>query len=497
MRLTRWRVSGLAAMLVLVLIACWLLPAIKGLAQSQSNASSVGGGVARSVAAQPADRKAETITVTVLCETPEGRPIAGADVTCFEIDAWTGRSRVKAALKTDAAGTCRFEGVTVPLPDVSRVLRGHSTVFCAVAAKAVGRASEIRTLNVGGFPALQHIKGSTGWMKLILAPARTLHGRVTNFQGKPIEGALIYTGQQPSSALPVEGFCSAKTGKNGEYEITDLKEWLRPKDAGEFKITSREGNSVTGQFVPDHFIVHVWHPDYGQKWAECRVCPGELNVQMPEVGSVTGRAIDATTKAPRQGVLVHAEAQPQAQALPNLLPNRRVGDFHATYSSNWAITDRNGNYRLALRAGNEYLVFSNFEGFIQNKKSPRISGLPANETATADDIELVRAGVVRAHLINAETKQRILFSAKPKKVSVVLRCQPKWSKEDQLYPAEFTEGSSFLMRAANPDYTYSIAVESNDPTISPQAGTIVFNVQPGETVEIDLPVDVRKPSSGL
>jgi hypothetical protein len=137
-------------MLVLVLIACWLLPAIKGLAQSQSNASSVGGGVARSVAAQPADRKAETITVTVLCETPEGRPIAGADVTCFEIDAWTGRSRVKAALKTDAAGTCRFEGVTVPLPDVSRVLRGHSTVFCAVAAKAVGRASEIRTLNVGG-----------------------------------------------------------------------------------------------------------------------------------------------------------------------------------------------------------------------------------------------------------------------------------------------------------------------------------------------------------
>ncbi len=79
----------------------------------------------------------------------------------------------------------------------------------------------------------------------------------------------------------------------------------------------------------------------------------------------------------------------------------------------------------------------------------------------------------------------------------MLRCQPKGSKNDQLFPAEFTEGSSFLMRAAIPDCTYSIAVEGNDPTISPQPGTIVFNVQPGETVEIDLPVDVRKPASGL
>lgn len=116
---------------------------------------------------------------------------------------------------------------------------------------------------------------------------------------------------------------------------------------------------------------------------------------------------------------------------------------------------------------------------------------------TADDLEFVRAGIVRAHLINAETKQRILFSAKPKKVSVVLRCQPKGSKNDQLFPAEFTEGSWFLMCAAIPECVYSIAVESTNPTISPQPATIVFNVQPGETVEIDLPVDVRKPSSGL
>jgi hypothetical protein len=477
-------------MVVAVCISYRLLPAVRTLAQAPST-SPAAGAIVRSVAPQPGDRKAETISVTVVCETPEGRPIAGADVTCFEIEPWTGRSRVKAALKTDASGTCRFDGIAVPLPDVSRVLRGHSTVFCNVAAKAVGRASEIRTLNAGGFPALQHIKGSTGWMKLILAPAGTLHGRVTNFQGKPIEGALIYTGEQPSSALPVEGFCSAKTDKNGEYEITDLKEWLRPKNTGAIRVDSREGNRVIGHRVLDHLTVRVWHPEYGQKWAQCRACPGELNVQMPEVGNVTGRAVDATTKAPIPGVFVWAEAQ-------------RTGarDVNAWYCSNWTITDRNGNYRLALRARNDYLVLSNFEGFIP-KKAPRITNLPASTTKTVDDIAIVQAGVVRFHLMNAASKKRIRFSSKPQ-VSVALHGRPDpspqdqlWSStEDQAWPAEFTGGDTFLMRAALPEWIYSVFVESKDPTISVRPSVTAFNVRQGETVEIDLPVDVTKPGPG-
>src|SRR5579885_1478525 len=88
-------------------------------AQPPAQASPATGGIVRSAAPQPADRHADTITVTVVWETPEGKPIAGAEVTCFEIETWTGRSRVKAVLKTDAAGACRFEGVAVPLPDVS------------------------------------------------------------------------------------------------------------------------------------------------------------------------------------------------------------------------------------------------------------------------------------------------------------------------------------------------------------------------------------------
>src|ERR1700728_744859 len=113
-----------------LVVACGslcLLIADDGAAQTLPTASSATGSIVRSAAPQPADRHAESMTVTVVCETPEGKPIAGANVSCFEIETWTGRSRVKAALKTD------------------------------VAAKAVGRASEIRTLNVGGFPALQHI----------------------------------------------------------------------------------------------------------------------------------------------------------------------------------------------------------------------------------------------------------------------------------------------------------------------------------------------------
>jgi hypothetical protein len=482
MQPARSGVLGLPAILVLVCISCFLLNAGDGPAQSPSNASPAKGAVLRSVAPEPADRKAETITVTVVCETPEGRPIAGTDVTCFEIDTWTARSRVKAQHKTDAAGTCRFEAIAVPLADVSRVVRGHSSVYCQVAARAVGRASVVRTLNVRGFPSLQHIKGSEGWMKLIMEPAQTLRGRVTNSKGQPLVGALVYTETQTLSPLPVDTFCSATTDKNGEYKITDLKEWVRPKNAGEVKITSHQGNTVTGQVVPDHFVVRVWHADYGQKWVDCRKCPGELNVQMPEVGLATGRVVDATTRVPLRGVFVWAEAQAAGPA----------GDHHAWYCSNWSITDRDGSYRLALRAGNDYLVISNCESF-SPRKLPLIRKLVANATARVDDLELVQAGIVRAHLMNAATKQRIRFSSKPQ-VSVVLDGGPP-SINDRGWPAEFTEGSMFVMRAAIPDWAYFLSVESKDPTISPRPGVTVLNVRPGETVEVDLPVDVTKPDA--
>jgi hypothetical protein len=465
-------------------ISCFLLVAVGGPSQAQSKDSPTTGGVARSVAPEPADRRAETITVTIVCEAPDGKPIAGAEVTCFEFDAWTRRERVKATHKTDATGTCRFDGVAVPLADVSRAVSGSADRLCTVAAKATGRASVVRALTRQGLPAFQRIKGSTGWMKFVMEPAQTLRGRVTTSKGEPIEGVAVYTERQ-SMSRPFDGFCSAKTDKNGEYKLTDLRGWARPKDAGSFKVDSRDGNVAVGHQVPDSFVVHVWHPDYGHKWAFGRALPGELNVQLPETGLITGRAVDVTTKRPLAGVLVYVEST-----------RTPGGDFRLFHCSNWAITDQQGTYRLALRGGNDYQILSLFQGYL-SEGFPKIRALPANATVTADDLALVRAGVVRAHLINAESKQRIRFPAKPKRVSVVLRSQPKGSTEDQLYSAEFAEGSSFLMRAAIPGWTYSIAVESNDSTISPRPGATVFNVEPGETVEIDLPVDVRKPSSGL
>lgn len=155
---------------------------------------------------------------------------------------------------------------------------------------------------------------------------------------------------------PYDGFCSARTDKNGEYKIADLKRWARPNDAGRMAIDSRKGNSVTGHVVPDSFVVHVWHPDYGYRWAFGRELPGELNVQFSETGTITGRAIDATTKRPLPGVQVYAESR----------ANRRGGDFRLWHSSNWAITDNEGKYRVALCAGNDYQVFARLDGHLSD-----------------------------------------------------------------------------------------------------------------------------------
>jgi hypothetical protein len=321
-------------------ISCFLLVAVAGPSRAQSKDSPTMGGVARLVAPEPADRHAETITVTILCETPDGKPIAGAEVTCFEFDAWTRHERVKATHKTDATGTCRFDGVAVPLADVSRVVSGSADRLCTVAAKATGRASVVRTLDRQGLPAFQRIEGSTGSMKFVMEPAQTLHGRVTNSRGEPIEGVAVYTERQ-SMQQPFDGFCSAKTDKNGEYKITDLKGWARPKDAGSFKVDSRDGNAVVGHQVPDNFTVNVWHPDYGHIYAFGRELPGELNVQLPETATITGRVIDVTTNRPLAGILVYVE----------WTRRRGGGDFRVAQSSNCAITDQQGTTALRCAAG--------------------------------------------------------------------------------------------------------------------------------------------------
>jgi hypothetical protein len=98
-------------------------------------------------------------------------------------------------------------------------------------------------------------------------------------------------------------------------------------------------------------------------------------------------------------------------------------------------------------------------------------------------------------LVGAASKQRIRFSSKPQ-VAVMLHGRAASSTEDRDWPAEFAEGDTFLLRAAIPDWTYSVSVESKDPTISPRSSVTAFNVRPGETVEIDLPVDVTKPGPG-
>ncbi|HEV8001842.1 MAG TPA: hypothetical protein VGP63_18290 [Planctomycetaceae bacterium] len=484
MQITRSGVLGLAA--VFVFGGSSSVSFVAADPPAPAPTSPVTGGVSRSVAPLPSDQKHEAIDLTLRCETPDGKPVVGADVTCFEIDTWTAETRAKANRKTDAAGTCRFDGVAVPLADVGGVLRGRPDLFCCVAIKAAGRASVVRGLGIHGRAPSLRIKGSTVWAKVVMEPAATLHGRVSNIKGEPVEGAVVYKWTQPLSSVAVEGFCCAKTDKNGEYKIADLDPWVRPKDAGRIRVTSREGNLQSGELVSDYFTLHVWHPSYGLKWAQGRKLPGELNVKFPEVGIITGRAIDAKTNRPLAGVPVDAEAQPKGG----------IEDFHEHYCTNWTTTDSNGTYRLPLRAGNDYLLFSRFEGYVRQQSLPLIQGLQANARTAVKDMTFVRLGVVRAHLIDATTKQRIRFPSKPP-VCVLLECEPRWGVNDEPISAEFTEGSAFLMRAAVPDRTYSISVESKDPTISPRRGVIAFNVQPGETVEIDLPVEVKKPRGAI
>jgi hypothetical protein len=407
------------------------------------------------------------ITLNVACVAEDGRPIADAEVIVYEIDPWTLESKPAASQRTNSVGTCRFDKVPTADATINRVLRGPGNEVCSVAAKAAGRASAIRYLTT------RNVADSAAMVALVMPRAQTLSGRVTDANGKPIRGASVYS-RGAAWKQPVPGICFAKTDEGGYYEITDIGEWTPPPDAGQTHsqmINEKIGRSWV---VPDYFVLYVHHPDYGLKQAECHRVPGVTKIQMEEPGILTGRVVDATTKQPLAGVSLFVEAQPPFKP----------------YGCSWGVTDQNGAYRIAVAAKSDYYLFVSKDGFVPTKRSPRPTAIPANVATPVEDIEMVRTGTIRGHVVDRITKKPIRLSTKPA-VNFVVRSSRDTPWGSEPFTTRIGSDGAFEQRAVHPSRTYSLSVESDDPTIKSHANIVETLVAPGETVEMDLPVTVN------
>lgn len=431
--------------------------------------------LSRTAAAPSAPIDRQQIPVNVACVTEDGRPISGAEVTLFEIDSWTLHNRRQAIKLTNGGGLCRFEDVALPDADVTYLQFGNADLVCNVAAQAAGRATVTAALTT------RNMIASTATIALVMPVAQKLRGHVTNANGDPLNDALVYF--QPPSTFgrqSVAGICCARTDEKGLYEISDLKAWSAPSDAGRFRVT--RGNlrtRVEGEIVPEYLIVWTYHPNYGLKRGKCQRIPGTMDVQMSKAGTLEGRITDMTTGQPLASASVWTESQPETR------PGR---DWTANYSQDWTVTDQNGRYKLNVEAGSDYLIFVCKEAFFMTGPSPRMKDIPAGATTAVPDIPLARAAAIRGRLVDATTHKPIHFSSKPH-VTVAIRGPGGKEMPLQPWSVAVNADGTFLRPVLPSGRTYSFSVVSSDPAVKDKRDISEVSVAAGETLEIELPVE--------
>lgn len=444
---------------------------------------------------------AKRIAVEVACVTDKGAPVPGAKVTLYEREGWALEYRPTATKFANAAGLCRFEDVALSDPDVAFLTSGITVWICNIAAQADGRVA------VMGSVLSQKLIGSTATITLVMHRAQRLTGRVATPTGDPLSGALVYQGGQYDQKST--GIRCTRTDKDGRYELSDLEAWSAPND-GLVRVTDKKGRVTAFRQLP----IWVYHPDYGAKYVRCRAIPGTMDVRMDPAGTLAGRVVDATTGQPIAGVSVWAVSAPSERgritygSIGSLTdPKRKYktpvvarnvfsirvnkeGLFLTgpTYGTNWAVTDQHGNYKMPVVAGNVYRVQVNKQGFFETTSRPFSSEVVADATSEIPEIAIAKVGTIRGRLVDAASGKPLSFPSKPR-ISVSLGTPLRDFFGKQPWLADVNVDGTFVRRAVPSERSYSLSVISSDPAVKIKRDFGELTVGPGETVEVELPVE--------
>ncbi len=308
----------------------------------------------------------KTLILTGICQDEDGHALKGIKVVLYRVD-YNHRKKERTREGTsDADGRFRFTDLP-PLPREGE----RAGWFYALVVTAKGRASTIRWV--------QNEKSAAD-ITIAMPPGATLRGRVTDQNGKPIAGAVVWV--QGLLSDPLEGVMSARTDAEGRYAIVDLRAWdaakVKPTDLG-------NGKAMT---ISECFF-WVRHPDYAQERPSYRCIPDTINVTLQPAGIIEGRVLDQVTGKPAAGVMVSMQAT----------NDNRGGGWGQTR------TDPNGTYRLSsVRAGRYNLWAEAPERACAALDS---FGVAAGKTQRAPDLQLIEGGWLEGRLVDAETNQPV------------------------------------------------------------------------------------------
>jgi hypothetical protein len=222
------------------------------------------------------------------------------------------------------------------------------------------------------------LQNKDNW-RISLGKRASLTGRITDKEGKPIEGVEVW--QPMCLSEPVPGFLHDKTGSDGRFEINDHAKF-DPID------TRRDAGD--GTFIQPSTGMMYRHPEFGRKLFMVEKIPGNIELKLEKTCVVKGRVIERVTGKPIAGLSVTALEQ----------------EYRLFENTN---TDSDGKFELSLVSNTKYNLRTRHPEL--DAKATVVSGA-SGQTITVNDLELEALVTVKGIVIDDETEKPFTSDSK-------------------------------------------------------------------------------------
>ena len=317
-------------------------------------------GTAGLPAAEPAQKPASsntTIAIAGVCLDSNERPLSGVDV--YLVQRLPPDNRFKRrTVRTAADGRFRFDGIPAPYHNEDGWLD------YTVIARKPGLSTAISFVDHESKPDDLSLK---------LGPPASLKGQVTDREGKPLAGAMVW---MPYVDPPIPGVLSGRTDARGRYEIDDL-------NAGK-NLEKRDPKTgkIIGYLNP---FFRLARPGYASTHIFYHGIPDMVDVVLAREAVIEGRVVDSLTGKPAANVRVSCQGIQESESA------------HVT-------TDDQGRYRIGGLVVDAY----NVRPDVADRTAVAIDSLVVHpgEISHAPDLKLVNGGFLDGQLVDASTARR-------------------------------------------------------------------------------------------
>lgn len=323
----------------------------------------------------------ETVEVTGVVRTTDGRPVSGVSVIINYSSGrgrWSGFPALEGKMKaaSDARGRFKFvlpksfrsSGISVETPPESRMRLWSMT--------PPGRFLEMWTRS-SDKPVTVDIRMKTGSL--------ALSGKVATESGTPVKGAVVTIKRGAGMGRGGGQSIDATTDAQGVYRFR----YLLPGNYSVDSVIPERGSGL----VP---MKRSWRAHKGVRVPEVRVGRGDFILE--KSCSIRGRVLDEAAK-PVEGARVTASLAPAAIDGPRLY--QRTGNF-----SDSVTTDAAGRYELEALSPETYQIMVKSPDGRDLAPSHPLTGLKleVGRTVSCGDIVLVAGGSLEGTVRGADGK---------------------------------------------------------------------------------------------